>query len=309
MRSKFSQSMLGVALSLCILAPVAAQTYTVRSGDTLSRIATRFGISVAALRAENGISGNLILVGQRLEIPSANATPFRNYTVAGGDTLTAIARRFNSTVVGIRAANGISGNLIVVGQRLRIPVGTAPAPTSSPTTPATPPSNLTNLGIPNHPANRKLAAMSHTQTELEILARIVKGEASSLVTWEGQVAVAAVVLNRVRHRRFPNSIRGVAHQRLQFSSYNANVRNRLYWGKIPSYAWRAARAALAGADPTGGCTHYYNPYLVRPSWANRLRFVRRIERPGYGRLTGHDFYGYRQNLTWSPGMTGALAGN
>ena len=313
MRFKPSQSVWGVLLSLCILSPALAQTYTVRSGDTLSRIADRYGVTVAALRAENGISGNLILVGQRLEIPStgSSATQFVDYQVVGGDTLTAIATRYASTVDGIRAANGLSGNLIIVGQRLRIPVGTSSSPpaTSNPSSPLAPPSNLSNQGIPSHAANRRVPAMSHTQGELEILARIVKGECPSLVPWEGQVAVAAVVLNRVRHSRFPNSIQGVAHQRLQFSCYNANVRNRLYFGTIPVYAWRAARAALAGADPTAGSTHYYNPYLVRPSWANQLRFVRRIERPGYRRLTGHDFYGYRQNLSWSPGMSGALSGN
>jgi len=304
------RTLLGILFSMALMGTALAQTYTVRSGDTLSSIASRYGVTVSALRAENGISGNLILVGQRLEIPGTAAPQFREYTVVGGDTLTAIANRFRSTVSAIRAANALSGNLIVVGQRLQIPLNVAPAPTT-PAFGSTPPggSNLSNLQIPNHPANRRLPRMQHSNYDLEVLARIVKGECPRATPWVGKVAVAAVVLNRVRHRRFPNSIPGVAHQRLQFSCYNRNVRNRLYYGTIPQFAWDAARAALAGADPTGGCTHYYNPYLVAPSWANQLRFVRRIENPNMKRYTGHDFYGYRQNLTWRPGMSGALSGN
>lgn len=302
------RTLLGLLFTLALIGPVSAQTYTVRSGDTLSRIAQRFGVTVSALRTENGISGSLILVGQRLEIPGTSAPQFSEYRVVGGDTLTAIANRFSSTVSAIRAANALSGNLIVVGQRLQIPLNVAPIVAPPAAAPAGG-SNLSNHQIPNHPANRRMPRMSHSQYDLEVLARIVKGECPRSTPWEGKVAVAAVVLNRVRHRRFPNSIPGVAHQRLQFSCYNANVRNRLYYGAIPQFAWDAARAALAGADPTGGATHYYNPYLVRPSWANQLRKVRRIENPRMRRYTGHDFYGYRQNLTWTSGMSGALSGN
>jgi peptidoglycan lytic transglycosylase len=304
------RTIIGLLFSIALMGTAFGQTYTVRSGDTLSRIAQRFGVTVSALRAENNISGNLILVGQVLEIPGTSSPQFREYTVVGGDTLTAIANRFNSTISAIRAANSLSGNLIVVGQKLQIPLNVRTTP-STPSFGSTPPggSNLSNLQIPNHPANRRMPRMSHSNYDLEVLARIVKGECPRATPWVGKVAVAAVVLNRVRHRRFPNSIPGVAHQRLQFSCYNANVRQRLYYGAIPQFAWDAARAALAGADPTGGCTHYYNPYLVAPSWANQLRFVRRIENPNYKRYTGHDFYGYRQNLVWRPGMAGALSGN
>ena len=133
-------------------------------------------------------------------------------------------------------------------------------------------------------------AISANSAELEILARIVKGECPANVPWEGKVAVAAVVLNRVRSGRFPNSIRGVAHQRKQFSCYNANVRRRLYYGNIPDYAWRAARAALAGQDPSRGATFYFNPFIVNPSWKRSLTFVRRIGNRSAPRKTTHDFY-------------------
>src|SRR5690606_17407742 len=113
-----------------------------------------------------------------------------------------------------------------------------------------------------------------------------KGEAL-VCSFEGKVAVAAVVLNRVRDSRWPNTIPGVAHQPLQFSCYNRNFRQQLYYGPVPEECFRAARAALAGQDPTGGATHYYNPYLVQPDWARRLTLTRRI---GTNRNDTHVFY-------------------
>lgn len=136
-------------------------------------------------------------------------------------------------------------------------------------------------------------AIQASQSELEVLARIVKGECPAAMPWEGKVAVAAVVLNRVRSRSFPNSIIRVAHQPSQFSCYNPRYRRQLYEGPIPDYAWRAARAALAGQDPSRGATFYFNPYLVNPSWKRGKIFVRRIENAGSAALrrqTAHDFY-------------------
>jgi len=128
--------------------------------------------------------------------------------------------------------------------------------------------------------------MNATDYELEVLARICKGEAG-VASYENKVAVCAVVLNRVRDRRWPNTIPGVAHQPWQFSAYNANVRDRLYWGPIPSDCWRAAREALAGRDPSRGATHYFNPFLVLPSWARNMTFLVRI---GSTARDAHDFY-------------------
>lgn len=144
------------------------------------------------------------------------------------------------------------------------------------------------LGVSNAPANTTSSnATSVTQAELEILARICKGEASQC-TFEGKVAVVAVVLNRVKAPGFPGTIAGVAHQPWQFSCYNANVRNRLYWGPIPQSCWDAARAAVAGQDPSRGATYYFNPYLVMPSWARNMRFLVRIG--VNGAIDTHDFY-------------------
>ena len=129
--------------------------------------------------------------------------------------------------------------------------------------------------------------MTLSSADLEVLARIVKGETWVNSIYEGQVAVAAVVLNRVRSPRYPNTVPDVAHQPWQFSCYNPDVRARLYDGPIRADALQAARDAAAGYDPTDGATHYFNPYLVQPSWAKSLKFLVRI---GTGQRETHDFY-------------------
>ena len=127
---------------------------------------------------------------------------------------------------------------------------------------------------------------SANNRELEVMARIIKGEALQC-SFEGKVAVGAVILNRVRSSKFPNDIISVCHQPSQFSCYNPQFRARLYNGPVPEECFRAAREALAGNDPVNGADHYYNPYLVRPSWARNMVLVRRI---GTNRTNTHDFF-------------------
>lgn len=97
---------------------------------------------------------------------------------------------------------------------------------------------------------------------VELLARLVAAEAQG-EPYAGQVAVAAVVLNRVRDPRFPNSLSGVIFQPAAFES----VSNGLIWRRTPSAtAYRAARDALNGYDPTYGSVFFWNPYRRVSSW-------------------------------------------
>ena len=124
-------------------------TYTIRSGDTLSSIASRYHTTVAALAAANHISNpNVIYAGQSLTVPdSYSSTPAPapaqtssgsvSYTVKSGDSLSAIASRYGTTVAAIAARNGISNpNLIYVGQKLTIPTSGGSAPAPAPSAPA-----------------------------------------------------------------------------------------------------------------------------------------------------------------------------
>jgi LysM repeat protein len=112
-------------------AATGSQTYTVQRGDTLSAIAYRHSTTVAAIMRANGLQSSIIYVGQRLAIPGAAgssgatsggaATGSQAYTVQRGDTLSAIAARYGTTVAAIMQANGLHSSIIYVGQRLAIP--------------------------------------------------------------------------------------------------------------------------------------------------------------------------------------------
>lgn len=98
-------------------------TYTVKSGDCLSAIGSRFGVSWSSIASANGInSPYTIYPGQTLTIPGASSTPSaRYYTVRSGDTLSGIASRYGTTYTRLAQINGISNpNLIYPGQSIKV---------------------------------------------------------------------------------------------------------------------------------------------------------------------------------------------
>lgn len=103
-----------------------------------------------------------------------------------------------------------------------------------------------------------------------LLAKLVYAEARG-ESYKGQVAVAAVVLNRVASASFPNTISGVVYQSGAFSCVsNGSINNT-----PDANAIRAARDALNGWDPTGGCLYYYNPNATSDRWI-RTRTVKTV---------------------------------
>lgn len=114
------------------------------------------------------------------------------------------------------------------------------------------------LGISLESASAPAAA---TESESYLLARLVHGEARG-EPYTGKVAVAAVVLNRVKSAAFPNTIAGVIFQTGAFDC----VMDGQIWLTPDSDALRAAADALAGWDPTAGCVYYYNPATATSSW-------------------------------------------
>lgn len=112
---------------------VEDEVYVVKSGDTLGRIAEKYGMDYKELAKHNGIENpNLIYVGQKIKIPSKQKQTVqvveqsvpkqrRTYTVVAGDTLGKIAQKFDTTVANLAKLNNISNvNLILVGQVLYI---------------------------------------------------------------------------------------------------------------------------------------------------------------------------------------------
>jgi len=90
--------------------------------------------------------------------------------------------------------------------------------------------------------------------------------------YKGQVAVGAVVLNRVKSSSFPNSISGVVYQRGAFSAVDDGQINL----RPDDSALKAARDAMNGWDPTGGCLYYYNPAKTSNRWIRSRPVVVRI---------------------------------
>ena len=106
-----------------------------------------------------------------------------------------------------------------------------------------------------------VSASTYQESEVRILARLVSGEARG-EPYVGQVAVAAVVLNRVKSPAFPNTISGVIFQTGAFDA----VWDGQFDMEPTENSVRAARDALNGWDPTGGCLYYYNPSTATNSW-------------------------------------------
>lgn len=100
--------------------------YIVKSGDSLWSIAKKYGLSVDELKNANNKSGTLLVVGETLIIPNKSTTPSSNntYTVKSGDTLYAIANKYNTTVDNLKSLNGLTSNLLQIGQVLNIPSST-----------------------------------------------------------------------------------------------------------------------------------------------------------------------------------------
>lgn len=117
------------------------------------------------------------------------------------------------------------------------------------------------LGISLSGTTSSSSSSPASSTDLNLLARVVYGEARG-EPYTGQVAVAAVVLNRVRSSSFPNSVAGVVYQSGAFDCVSDGQINL-----TPNQsAYNAAKDALNGWDPTYGCLFYYNPRTATSKW-------------------------------------------
>ncbi len=110
--------------------------------------------------------------------------------------------------------------------------------------------------------NISYAASSGT-SDIQLMARAINGEARG-EPYEGQVAVGAVILNRVKDSKFPNSISGVIYQPRAFTAVSDGQINQPI--KEGSTVYKAAQDAKNGWDPTGGCIYYFNPQTATNKW-------------------------------------------
>jgi len=172
-----------------------------------------------------------------------------SYTVLKGDTLYDIARDHQVTVRELMKVNNLAGSLIIPGQVLILPE--------------------------KQPDEGSLSRGDIPREDLMLLARLIHAEARG-ESFEGQVAVGAVILNRVSSPYFPKTIREVIYQKssrvYQFSPVGDGSINL----EPNEKAVQAAVQALQGTDPTGGALFFYNPDISRDQWIRTLPVMTRI---------------------------------
>ncbi len=232
-------------------APV--EVYTVRPGDNLWNIARQYDTTIEAIAEMNQITDvGRILPGMKLKIPRAELVQsYVTHLVKSGDTLGSIAKLYSVEQQRIVTLNGIKDpNRIFPNDKLIIPIRSEA---------------LGSRGAVMAIASRDLSY------DLMLLARVIYAEARG-EPFAGQVAVGAVVLNRVRSTQFPNTIEEVIFQAGQFKPVDDGTINL-----IPNdLAIKAARQALAGDDPSRGSLYFYNPKIAKHGWwfENREVLVR-----------------------------------
>ncbi|TDG00255.1 spore cortex-lytic enzyme [Paenibacillus piri] len=120
------------------------------------------------------------------------------------------------------------------------------------------------LSVDGYAGNDTWAALkkySLNRAELDIMARAIYSEARG-ESYEGQVAVGAVIMNRIQSDKFPNTIEGVVFQPGAFTA----VDDGQFWMTPDATAYKAAQDAVRGWDPTYGSLYYFNPRTATSKW-------------------------------------------
>ncbi len=222
-----------------------AASYTVQRGDSLYLIGQKYSVSASQIQQANGLTSTTIYAGQKLIIPAANV-----YTVQKGDSLYFIGQKYGVSYQEIMRENGLSSTAIYPGQQLRIP-GAATADRGS--------------------TGRETTISS---SDLDLLARLISAEAQG-EPYTAQVAVGAVVLNRVANKDFPNSISGVIYQKSYGYYQFTPVENGFIYNSATNSAYNAAQDAFSGQDPTNGAIYFFESDVTN-QWLQSRPFAAKI---------------------------------
>ncbi|MFZ5634620.1 MAG: cell wall hydrolase [Bacillota bacterium] len=171
------------------------------------------------------------------------------YTVQEGDSLSKIAEKTGVSVPALIRANRLSSTVIYPKQVLIIP-GSGP-----------------DFGI--------AISRGFTREDVMLLARAIYAEARG-ESFTGQVAVGAVILNRLESRDFPKTIRDVIMQRQSGTYQFSPVEDGSINLEPDEIAICAAIQAIAGQDPTNGALYFYNPETASDRWIRTLPVIARI---------------------------------
>jgi len=224
--------------------------YYVQAGDNISLIARRFNTTIQEIKRINNLDSDMISINQKLiiDLPESiieNYNLILTYRVEPGDNLLSVTREFNVSSWDIKIYNNLEHDQLYAGQRLLIP-----------------------LSLDESKLNQAFYA---TNKERDLLAKAVYSEARG-EPFAGQVAVASVILNRVKNSLFPNTIEGVIFQPYQFTA----VDDGQFWLTPNQIAYIAVDAALKGWDPSGGALYYYNPNTAESDWVYYRDVIIRI---------------------------------
>ncbi|AGA70537.1 putative cell wall hydrolase [Desulfitobacterium dichloroeliminans LMG P-21439] len=179
-------------------------------------------------------------------------------TIQMGETLSEVAHRYQTTTAELVRLNKIAKpNYVQAGQKIWVPAS--------------------GVIIYSATADPSRGRAFVTQEELDLLARVIHAEARG-EDFEGQVAVGAVVLNRVEDDRFPDTIHDVVYQP---GAFTAVIDKQIHLTPNQS-AYRAAEVALMGEDPTQGAIYYYNPRTATDRWIKTRPVVRTIGNHTFG---------------------------
>lgn len=210
------------------------QYHTVVKGDTCYTIARNYGVPLSAILNANGYNaGKTIYPGQSITVDgNAKNTANANYTVKKGDSLYTIAAAYGIGTTQLKTENGLTADRIYTGQKLKVPYQTANS--------------------------------SLTEAEIQLMAKMIYAEARG-ESELGQIAVGAVIMNRMESDLFPNSLKDVLYQKNQFTAINDGQFHSL---TPDQKAINAARTAATDNDPTGGALYYWNPQKANNAWLN-----------------------------------------
>ncbi|MGQ9557623.1 MAG: cell wall hydrolase [Desulfurispora sp.] len=189
-----------------------------------------------------------------LLFPSACLAGQVVYKVKPGDSLYKIALRYGSTVQSLKTINHLKSNLIYPGQKLVVKTDSRSAAAASKQVVA---AKVTSSPINQTISRAALNTGEVSRSDFDLLARLITAEAGG-EPYQAQLAVGAVVLNRVKSDLFPDSIRAVIYQVEDGHYQFTPVLNGWIDRPATDQARKAASEVLAGADPTNGALYFYS---------------------------------------------------
>lgn len=240
--------MVAVLSNICLPALANGEVYySVKPGDTLYGIGEKFGTSYRDLMRENSLESSRIIIGQNLRIP---ADKLEIHIVKQGDTLYGLARKYDTTVNVIKRASNLASAVIKPGMKLLIPEEDYISEKQ-----AAKPVFGGNLAI--------------TREDINLLARLIHAEARG-ESLAGQIAVGAVIINRLTSGDFPTTVRDIIFQKTKGVYQFTPVQDGQINLKPDRNAFYAAERAVKGDDPTEGALFFYNPEISSDQWIKTL---------------------------------------